>query len=63
VYDEDDADEVDVISDFSLEEKVVDSGYGWHNDTKKLMASGTVGSGKNKIRIETVGGKVYLKKR
>lgn len=63
IYDEDDEDEVDVISDFDLSERVVDARGDWHRDTKKLIATGKTGNGSNKIQIETVSGVVYLKKR
>jgi hypothetical protein len=63
VYDEDDADKVDVISDFDLSEKVVDAERDWDNDTKKLIATGVRGNGSNRIRIETISGKVYLQKK
>ena len=62
IYDEDDEDDVDIISDFDLSEKVVDSNRDWGHDTRKLIGTGQTGSGKNKIKIKTVGGKVYLKK-
>jgi len=63
VYDEDDEDDIDVISDFDLSERVVDASGNWGGDDKKLIATGKTGNGSNRIRIETVGGVVYLKKK
>lgn len=63
VYDEDDEDEVNIISDFDLSEKVVDAGGSWDGDTKKLIARGETGDASNRIKIETVSGVVSIKKK
>ncbi|WKZ69419.1 MAG: hypothetical protein QY331_15770 [Melioribacteraceae bacterium] len=62
IYDDGDEDDVDVISDFNLSEKVEDAGSKWKSHDNKLVATGVTGSGSNKIKITTVHGKVYLKK-
>ena len=58
VYNEDD--KVEIESEVDLIEKVEDSSK-WNN-SKKLIATGKTGSGKNKIYISTINGNVHLKK-
>lgn len=64
-YDDRHEDEVELITDFDVEKEVSRSRRrddGWRSrEWKTLIAEGKTGSGKNKIRIKTVNGSVYLK--
>ncbi len=57
-YNENHEDDVEIVSDFDLDEKVEKE----NKDTMVLTGKGKTGSGKNKIVLKTIGGKVYLKK-
>lgn len=59
IYDEDE--EVKLESDFDLNRRVEESERWGHS--KKLIATGKAGSGKNQIKIKTVNGEVYLKQK
>ncbi len=61
VFNENRRNKVEIISDFDLTEKVVDTDD-LNSDSKKLLGTGITGSGKNKVKVKTIGGKVYLKK-
>lgn len=61
VFNEKRRNKVEIISDFKLTEKVVDTDD-VNSDSKKLLGTGVNGSGKNKVKINTIGGKVYLMK-
>lgn len=58
IYDEDDEEDIDIISDFDLVERVDKH----RNDKMRLTATGITGDGSNEVKIKTIGGKVYLKK-
>ena len=58
IYDEDD--KVEIESDFNLDKNTEESNKWGHS--KKLIATGKTGNGKNKILIKTVNGNVHLKK-
>lgn len=62
-YSEDDEDEVDIVSDFDVKEKVTEGKRQNHwNKTMILHGSASLNGGKNKVEIKTVNGRVYLKK-
>ena len=62
-YSEDDEDDVDIISDFDIKEKITEDRERHHWDiTKTLHGSANLNGGKNRITIRTVNGRVYLKK-
>ncbi len=57
------SEDVDIISDFDLQrEKTNDWSSEEGTPRKYIYGKGQIGNGKNRIRIETVNGNVYLKK-
>ena len=56
-------DDYEIVSDFDVSKKRSSSWiYGKGDPRKLITGTGIVGGGKNKIRIETINGNVYLKK-
>lgn len=61
VFNENRRDKVEIVSDFNLTENIVDADSDYNN-AKKLIGTGITGSGKNKVKIKTIAGKVHLLK-
>lgn len=62
-YSEEDEDDVDIISDFNVHEEVTNDRERHHWDiTKTLHGTASFNGGKNRVKIRTVNGRVYLKK-
>ena len=61
-YDRRHEDDVEIISDFEFDEERTEE---WNDDDtpkKHIYGTGTVNGGKHRIKIETINGKIYLKK-
>lgn len=61
-YDRRHEDDVEIISDFEFVEKRTEEWDDEDSPKKHIYGTGTVNGGKNRVKIKTVNGKIYLKK-
>jgi len=62
-YTKDSHEDYDIISDFNMKRERTDKWEGYWGDKKKyIYGTGQVAGGKNRIRISTINGDVYIKK-